>query len=105
MRESQFQSKLIDDLEDLFPGCVIQKNDPLYTQGFPDLLILFGNHWAALECKRSENSPHQPNQDYYIDLLNGMSYASFIYPENKEKVLDDIQRAFKPKGKARPFQS
>lgn len=92
-RESKFQHDLIKDLHDIFPGCIVLKNDPDYIQGIPDLLVLYNNHWAALECKRSRCEHHQPNQDYYIDLMNQMSYASFIYPENKEEILDELQQA------------
>lgn len=92
-KESKFQSDLIKDIRDLLPGCIILKNDPTYLQGFPDLLILYGNRWAALENKRSSRSEHQPNQDYYVGLANQMSYASFVYPENKEQVLHELQQA------------
>lgn len=95
MLESQFQSKLIKELEKRFPGCIVMKNDACYRQGFPDLLVLYKNHWAALECKRSSKASHQPNQDYYISLLSNMSFASFISPENKEDVLNEIQRSFR----------
>ena len=92
--ESQFQAKLIRDLKQLFPGCYVTKNDSGYIQGFPDLLILYNGRWAALECKRSAKSSVQPNQRYYIDELNGMSFAAFVYPENREEVLHDLQQAF-----------
>lgn len=92
--ESKFQSNLIKDIEDLFPNCIILKNDPNYLQGFPDLLILNGDRWAVLEAKNSREEKHQPNQDYYIDLANEMgSYGSFVYPENKEQVLNELQQA------------
>ena len=94
-KESKFQSDLKRDLQRLFPGCMILKNDASAIQGIPDLTILYENKWAALECKRSEDANHQPNQDYYIGKMNRMSYASFVYPENKEKVLDEIQQAFR----------
>jgi hypothetical protein len=94
MLESVFQSRLIKELEALFKGCVILKNDENYIQGFPDLLILYKTTWAALECKREADAEKRPNQDYYINLLGEMSYANFIYPENKEEVLDELQQAF-----------
>lgn len=100
-KESKFQAELIKELEALYPDCVILKNDPNYKQGFPDLTIFYKDRWAVLECKRSEDEHHQPNQDYYVEKLNGMSYSSFIFPENKEKVLNDLEQAFKPRRKSR----
>lgn len=97
MLESTFQKKLIEELNELFPGALIYKNDT--RQGFPDLTILYKKHWALLECKRDENASHQPNQDYYIDNANGMSFGRFIYPENKQEVLDELQQAFRTRRK------
>lgn len=94
MKESSFQAALIKELKLIFPGCVILKNDATYMQGVPDLIILFENKWAMLECKRNKNASHRPNQDYYIKKLGEMSYASFIFPENKEEVLNGLQEAF-----------
>ena len=93
-KENSFQSKLIKQLESMFPGCVVLKNDANYIQGFPDLTILTEHGWAVLECKACADADHQPNQDYYVDKLNRMSYSSFIYPENKEQVLNELQQAF-----------
>lgn len=95
MLESKYQALLIKKLEYLFEGCVILKNDANYRQGFPDLLILFNNNWAALEVKQSARASHQPNQDYYVDILNIMSFAAFIYPENEEDVLNELQHALR----------
>lgn len=94
MKEGDFQQKLIKDIQERFPGSIVLKNDPTYIQGIPDLLIIHKDKWAALECKKSEKSKKQPNQDYYVEKLNDMSFASFVYPENKEEVLNEIQRAF-----------
>lgn len=93
MKENEFQSQLIKDVKNLLPGCYILKNDPNYIQGFPDLLILYKDKWAALECKRSENASRRPNQEFYISSLRDMSYASFVYPENREEVLNELERA------------
>lgn len=92
--ESGFQDRLKDDLYDLFPGCMIMKLDSSYIQGIPDLLILYEDKWAVLECKKHASAMRQPNQEYYVDKLNQMSFAAFIYPENKEEVLYELQRAF-----------
>ena len=95
MLENKFQSKLIKEIKNRFPGCIIMKNDSSYIQGIPDLIILFKDRWAALEVKKSNDANHRPNQDYYVDKMNEMSYASFISPENKEEVLDGMERSFK----------
>jgi hypothetical protein len=92
--ESIFQSLLIAELEMLFPNCIVLKNDATYIQGFPDLLILYEDRWATLECKRSANAPFQPNQEYYIEILDNMSFSAAIYPENKEEILNALQHAF-----------
>lgn len=91
--ERDFQSKLIKELKVMFKGCIIVKNDPNYIQGIPDLLILYNDRWAALEVKKSEHAHHQPNQEYYVDLMDQMSFAAFIYPENKEEILYELQQA------------
>lgn len=91
--EREFQAKLIKELKVMFRGCIIIKNDPNYIQGIPDLLILYNDRWAALEVKKSKRAHHQPNQEYYVDLMNQMSFASFIYPENKEEILYELQQA------------
>ena len=90
--ESGFQDKLRDELKELFPGCMIFKMDQI--QGIPDLLILYKNKWASLENKKSVNAKRQPNQEYYVDKMNEMSFSRFICPENKEVVLDELQQAF-----------
>lgn len=93
-KENEYQAKLIKKLKAMFPTAMIQKLDANYIQGIPDLLILFGKKWAVLECKRSRISPHQPNQDDYVEMMDSMSFARFIYPENEEEVLHDLQRSF-----------
>ena len=92
-RESGFQDRLIKTLKTLFPGCMVFKMDQ--KQGIPDLLILYGQKWASLECKREEDAKRQPNQPYYVEKMNEMSFSRFIYPENKKEVLNELQQAFK----------
>ena len=98
MRESAYQAKLIKKIKELLPGCFVLKNDPSYIQGMPDLLILFYDRWAALEVKTSERSPEQPNQGYYVEKLDEMSFAAVIYPAIEEEVLYDLQLAFRVVG-------
>lgn len=93
-KENAFQAALIKELKVIFPGCMVLKNDSSYCQGIPDLILLYKNNWAMLECKRNGSSSHRPNQDYYIQKCNKMSYASFISPDNKERVINELQQAF-----------
>lgn len=90
--ESGFQDKLRDELKELFPGCHIFKMDQI--QGIPDLLVLYKNKWATLEVKKSAKATHRPNQDYYVQKMNEMSFSRFIYPENKDEVLDELYLYF-----------
>jgi hypothetical protein len=79
----------------MFVGCIVMKTDPNYIQGIPDVLILYKNKWAALECKKYLGARHQPNQSYFVDMMNKMSFSRFICPENEEEVLNELQRTFK----------
>lgn len=97
MLERDYQRQLITELKRRFPGCIVLKNDSGYLQGVPDLLILHHDKWAALEVKASYDSPEQANQHYYVDLMDNMSFAAFIYPENEEEVLNALQHAFQPR--------
>lgn len=92
--ETKFQSDLIKDLYSMFPGCLVVKNDEQYIQGIPDLTVYFGNKYAILECKKSKDAPYRPNQEYYLGIFGSMSFASTIYPENKEKILSDLKQFF-----------
>ena len=94
MTESAYQSKLIRKLKRLFPGCVVLKNDSSYIQGIPDLTLLWGPHWAALEVKAHATASQRPNQDYYVRQMADMSFAAFVYPENEGEVLLALQEAF-----------
>lgn len=91
--ETIYQARLIDRIQNMFPTAFIMKNDPSENQGIPDILILFQDRWAMLEVKLTETSPVQPNQPYYVNMFNQMSFAAFIYPENEEQVLHDLQSA------------
>ena len=93
--ESGFQDRLIADLKEMFPGCMVFKMDQI--QGIPDLLILYGKRWASLENKKSAVAKRQPNQEYYVDLMNKMSFSRFICPENKEEVLSELRKDFSKK--------
>lgn len=95
MVESKFQKEVIDDLKAAFPDCIVLKNDPTYIQGIPDLSVFYNNKWATLEIKKSKNATHRPNQDYYVEKMKKMSYSAFIYPENKEEILNELRRVFK----------
>lgn len=105
MTENQYQAKLIKKLKRIFPGCVVLKNDSSYQQGVPDLIILWNDYWASLEVKPAEEFYAQPNQVHFINQLNEMSFAAFIFPENEEEVLNALQQAFESPRRARISQS
>ena len=100
-KEKEFQAKLIKELEEEYEGGMIFKMDPEQRQGVPDLLILYKKKWATLECKRSGKASRRPNQEYYVDKMNKMSFSRFVSPENKEEVLDDLQQALRPRRRTR----
>ncbi len=92
--ENYFQSKLKKTLKEMFPGCMVFKMDTRDNPGVPDLLILYKDKWATLECKREGKASKQPRQPYYVNKMNEMSFSAFIFPENQKEVLDDLRRAF-----------
>ena len=105
MKESKFQKKLIDEIEDRFPGSMVVKNDCKYIQGIPDLTVFYKDRWATLECKKSANAKKRPNQRRYVEKMNEMSFSAFIYPENKGEILDAMERSFKTRRASRSSKS
>lgn len=95
MNENKFQADLKKELKKLFPEAVITKLDSSDIQGIPDLLILYKNKWATLEVKRNAMASKRPNQEYYVRMMDDMSFSRFIFPENKEEVLNELCEAFK----------
>lgn len=99
--ERKFQSDLVREIHDMIDGCIVMKNDSAQIQGIPDLIVIYRDRWAMLEVKPFERAIHQPNQDYYVEKFNDWSFAAFIYPENKEEILDGLQQALRPRRKTR----
>ena len=92
--EKDFQKDLMDEIRSEYPGCVIMKNDSGYIQGIPDWTILYKDKWAVLEAKKEKDAKKQPNQPYYVEKLDGMSFSRFVYPENKDEVLSELRKIF-----------
>ena len=93
-KESRFQHEVIQELEERFPGCVVMKNATGLKDGFPDITLYVGNRWAMLECKREEGAKRRPNQGYWVNHMNEMSFARFIFPGNREEVMNELQQTF-----------
>ena len=94
--ENAYQVALKRKIKKLLPGCMILKNDPNDIQGIPDLQVITKKGYAMLETKASKTSKHRPNQDYYIEQFGDWAlYSSFIYPENEEAVLHELQQALR----------
>ena len=94
MKENKFQSDLKKEIKNKFPGCIVTKLDANDIQGIPDLLILYNKKWATLGNKKSEKASKQPNQEYYVNKMDNMSFSRFIYPENKEETLKELTQFF-----------
>lgn len=104
--ERNFQSKLIKEIKSRFPGCIVTKNDPTYIQGIPDLTVFYKDKWATLECKASNKSSLRPNQEFYINKMNKMSFSSIINSDNKEAVLNELEKTlFKTRKRTRLLRS
>jgi len=99
--ESEFKSEFLGEVREMFPGCHIETNGTDFMQGIPDTTIYYGRFWAKLEFKRSKTASKRPNQDYYIDMFDEMSYARFVTPENKEDVLRGLEQTFRPRRNTR----
>lgn len=109
MLESKFQNTILKKaLKQHFPEAIVQKNDPVDNQGFPDLTILLGPRYAVLEVKKSEaeyiseqgsreaymKDSRRHNQRYYIEKINNVGFAAFIYPENMDDIIEELHRFF-----------
>lgn len=90
-KENRFQREVIQELKSRFPGCVVMKNATGFHDGFPDIVMYLGRVWAMLECKREKAAKKRPNQLYWVDRMDGMSFARFIYPENRAKVMAELE--------------
>lgn len=94
MVERDFQAKLIKEIKDTFDGCIVMKNDSSYIQGIPDLLVLYENRWASLEVKKNAKASRRPNQEYYVERMDDMSFSRFVCPENKDEVMYELHLYF-----------
>ena len=92
--ESQFQAELRKKIEARLPGAIVNKNDANYRQGFPDLIVLYKDRYAILECKKSAHERYQPNQELYLKRLGEYVFTATIYPENEKEVLNELERSF-----------
>lgn len=94
--ESEFQTKLRKEIEKIFPGAIVLKNDSAYLQGIPDLSVFYQGRWAWLEVKRSweDRCDPEPNQEYYVEYAALNSFGAFIWPENKNEVLGALREFF-----------
>jgi hypothetical protein len=94
MAESMYKQHVFKRLRLMFPGCEIIRTDTASQQGLPDHIVLWGPYWATLEFKTSAKAKRQPNQEYFVQRLDEMSFAAFIYPENEDEVLHALEQAF-----------
>lgn len=105
MDENKFKTNLKKRIERELPGSMVYHLSAHDKQGSPDLLVLYKGKWATLEGKKTEKASHRPNQDYYVDKMNKMSFSRFIYPENEEEVLNELYESLQPRRKTRSSRS
>lgn len=101
--EKKFKNDFLSDIQEQYPDCMIMPMN--HVQGIPDTLILYKNKWAALEFKKFSRAKRQPNQPYYVQLMDDMSFSRFVYPENRQEVMNDIQKSFRTARSARISRS
>lgn len=96
MLEGKYKTELTKRIYERFGNrCVVVRLDSALMQGISDMLVLFeGGMWAALEAKTRGNAARQPNQEFYVQKLNDMCFAAFIYPENEEAVLNELEEEY-----------
>jgi hypothetical protein len=94
MLEGKFKTRLKKKIEGKWLGSRVLYLDPSNDQGVGDMLVLYGPAWAILEGKKSANASTQPNQPYYVNLFDNMSFSRFVYPENVEEVLSALGEWF-----------
>ena len=92
-RETKFKKMFKKKLKRLYPECIIVEADPTYFWSVPDVYFFLGSFWAALEFKRTEGSSRRPNQEYWVEVLDKMSFARFVYPGVEEEVLSELEAA------------
>lgn len=94
MLESELKVTFMYVLNDIFRRYEVDADfiEPkTFKRSKPDLIVLFGNRWAAFEFKRSAKAPRRPNQTYYIQKYDAMSHARFVHPENLEEVINEME--------------
>lgn len=101
MSESKFKTKTAKRIREMLPGCLVLLNDSSTQQGIPDMLVLHEDRWGMLEFKKSANASRQPNQEYFVEKANEMSFGAFICPENEEDVLDALRETLESRRSAR----
>lgn len=89
--EKKFKISIKDFLEENYKGSILLNLDPSSNpQGINDTLFLYKNCWAGLEFKRSRLAEVRPNQPYWVKRLDQMSFSRFIFPENANKVMAEL---------------
>jgi len=98
--EGKFKAKLIEKLEERYPDFIITKLEADLKNGIPDIVILGDKkRWATLEAKKNKEEVTKPRrnkkaQDYYVSKMGKMGYSSYVYPENEEEVLSELEDYF-----------
>lgn len=103
--EGLIETRLKTELETKYPLWKYLKGNAMQLAGIPDRIAIFnGGVCAFFEVKATENDclvsqKHQPNQKYYIDeICSNGGFARYIYAENFDTVLEELNEFLLEKG-------
>lgn len=90
--EAETQAAFVKRLRKSFERVLILKNDSGYLQGIMDLTVILPGAIIFIEVKPYVGAPYEPNQEYYLDLVQQFGFFSCtLTPENEEEVFRAIQ--------------
>ena len=91
--EGKLKKDFCKELKKLKCTVLQYKQDATTVAGFPDTIVLLPESLVVfLEFKKSKNAKYRPGQKEWGEKLTDREfYHWFVYPENADKVLEEIK--------------